>query len=92
MPMVSALLSDARVLEEPGSDEGDDPVPIRSEDLKLFLPSSLPLRLRIGPLYQSLASKETRLRIAQAEDALAEIRRMRRILLGVIQFRESTLR
>jgi hypothetical protein len=44
-----------------------------AESIPLYLPSSLPQRLRQLPDLANVLEKECRLRIAQADDALAEI-------------------
>lgn len=88
MPMVSLLLAGSAPAD--GDDGGDDEIltPFKAEEVKLYLPSSLSRHLAVGSAFNSLASKESHLRVAQAEDALAKIRRLRRILLAVVQFRE----
>ncbi len=60
--------------------------PPRAEDIPLWLPSSLPPLLR-SSLAPGLADKERRLRLAQADDALEDIRRLRRILTGIVEFK-----
>jgi hypothetical protein len=64
----------------------------KAENIPLWLPSSLPAslpsQLHITGISQGLADKEKRLRIAQADDALAEIRRQRRILTGLVIFKK----
>ncbi|KAI9059925.1 hypothetical protein FKP32DRAFT_1613943 [Trametes sanguinea] len=57
------------------------------EDVSLWLPSSLPHALRQGDLTTRLTNMEQRLHLAQIEDSLADIRRLRRILQGVAQFK-----
>lgn len=84
MPMAITL----RAATDTATTSDEDQLQVKAEDLKLFLPSSLPHNLRIGSLYQSLASREIDLRIAQADDALIQIRHHRRILMGVTQFRQ----
>jgi hypothetical protein len=49
------------------------------ETTPLFLPSSVPLSLRTTGCIPELAEKERRLRLAQADDALHELRRQLRI-------------
>jgi hypothetical protein len=58
------------------------------ESTNLFLPSSLPSKLRDNPTIKKIAAKELRLRIAQADDALADIRRLRRLITGLTQFKK----
>jgi len=57
------------------------------ETLPLFLPSSLPPHLCSLPELQSLCQLERRLREPQADDALAEVRRQRRVIQGLWQFK-----
>ncbi|KAJ2914795.1 hypothetical protein MD484_g5622, partial [Candolleomyces efflorescens] len=69
--------------------ESDGPTLTRSENIPLHLPSSLPLPLRSSiPL---LVEKERKLREAQCNDALGEIRRQRRILTGLVQFKKLNM-
>ena len=58
------------------------------ESTNLFLPSSLPSRLRDNPTIKKIAAKELRLRIAQADDSLADIRRLRRLITGLTNFKK----
>lgn len=70
----------------PGATE---PLPAEpAESMPLYLPSSLPQCLRQLPELATVLEKELRLRIAQADDALAEIRRQRRIISGLWQFKK----
>lgn len=57
------------------------------EDARLWLPSALTPSLRTAAVSPGLFDKERRLRIAQADDALEDLRRCRRILTGVNEFR-----
>lgn len=57
------------------------PVTSRPETIKLFLPSQCPHQ----PPLSTLREKETRLRLAQAEDALHELKRLLRIIDGLWQ-------
>ncbi|KAH8101661.1 hypothetical protein DFH11DRAFT_1523480 [Phellopilus nigrolimitatus] len=63
-------------------DVGKDGTIINAEDLALNLPSSVPELAS-----KSLQLKEGRLRIAQADNALATIRRLRRVITGVNAFK-----
>ena len=58
------------------------------ESTNLFLPSSLPSRLRDNPTIKKIAAKELRLRIAQADDSLADIRHLRRLITGLTNFKK----
>ena len=57
------------------------------EDIALWLPSGLPPSLRIGELTSRLMEIERRFRLAQLDDSLADIRRFRRILKGISEFK-----
>lgn len=61
------------------------------ETLLLHLPSSLPLSLQNSPPQSSLAEKEGRLRIGQAEEALENIRHGRRTVTGLVQFKKFNI-
>lgn len=58
------------------------------ESISLHLPSSLPQHLRQSPELSAIVEKECRLRVGQADDALADIRRQRRIISGLWQFKK----
>ena len=58
------------------------------ESTNLFLPSSLPPKLRDNANIKKIADKELRLRIAQADDSLADIRRLRRLITGLTNFKK----
>jgi hypothetical protein len=58
------------------------------ESTNLFLPSSLPPELRDNATFKKIADKEFRLRIAQADDSLADIRRLRRLITGLTNFKK----
>ncbi|KAM6493543.1 hypothetical protein JOM56_011677 [Amanita muscaria] len=62
-------------------------LPELAESIPLYLPSSLPYHLRCLPEMVLLVDKEQRLRVAQADDALADVRRQRRIISGLWQFK-----
>ena len=58
------------------------------ESTNLFLPSSLPPNLRDNETIKKIAAKELRLRIAQADDSLADIRRLHRLITGLTNFKK----
>ncbi|KAI0083406.1 hypothetical protein BDY19DRAFT_998587 [Irpex rosettiformis] len=69
-------------------DDNDDSIErAPPEDTPLFLPSSLPANMRGEGVVKALVQKEVRLRIALADDCLATIRRLRRTMVGVSQFK-----
>ncbi|KAI0666069.1 hypothetical protein C8Q78DRAFT_1072584 [Trametes maxima] len=69
----------------------DSTVDVAIEDILLWLPSSLPPELCIGDFTQQLLGIEGRLRLAQANDSLSDIRRIRRMLKGVSEFRRMNV-
>jgi hypothetical protein len=60
---------------------------VLAENLPLFLPSSLPPHIRALPELKEISNLERRLREPQADDALAEIRRQRRVIQGLWLFK-----
>lgn len=80
----------ANIIQPPSSASANDIDTLDTaavEEFPLWLPSSLVPSLRVLSPILDIAIKETRLRIAQAEDSLAEIRRYRRIVTGLYQFK-----
>jgi hypothetical protein len=67
----------------------------RVENITLFPPSSLlttlPLALREIGISPGLLEKEIKLCIAQADDALAELCRQRRIVTGLVLFKKLNI-
>jgi hypothetical protein len=61
----------------------DKPSP--PESIPLYLPSSVPPALQSN--FAGLVDKEKRIRIAQAEDALTELRRLLRITMGLWHYK-----
>jgi hypothetical protein len=57
----------------------------------LFLPSSIPTPQNQGNDVKVLAEKEGRLRVAQADEALSDIRRGRRTITGLNQFKKFNI-
>ena len=58
------------------------------ESIPLYFPSSLPPEIRQCPELKEIREVEQRLREAQANDALADIRRLRRVIQGLWQFKK----
>ncbi len=84
IPSVATLL-----VQIPNTEiETPNPQVAAPEKIRLHLPSDLPPSMLNTPQVKPLADKERRLRIAQADQALAEIRRGRRIISGYSQFRK----
>lgn len=87
-PCVASLIVQS-LAAIPHANESLGPLSVEpAETMPLYLPSSLPQRLRQLPELAILLGKECRLRVAQADDALAEIRRQRRIISGLWQFKK----
>jgi hypothetical protein len=92
MPCVASLLASSAIPEQ----DTNVTTPLlpseRVENMPLWLPSSLPAtmpaQLRVTGLSPGLLEKETKLRLAQADDALAEIRRQHRIVTGLVIFKK----
>jgi hypothetical protein len=66
---------------------------LAAEDVPLFFPSSLShnVNLRSTPDFSKTLAHEIRLRIAQADDALADIRHHLRIISGLWQFKKVNI-
>lgn len=62
-----------------------------AEAIPLWLPSQLPSTLRLDDSMRQLVLSERQLREAQAYDAIAELRRLRRILTGISIFKHLNL-
>ena len=62
--------------------------PIQPETTPLYLPSAMPLHIVIS---SGLTEIETKLRLAQADDALGELRRLLRILRGLLDYKYTQL-
>jgi hypothetical protein len=58
------------------------------ESMPLYLPSSMPSDIFQRPELKDIREAERRLREAQADDALADVRRLRRIIQGLWQFKK----
>ena len=64
---------------------------LTAEDVPLFLPSSLSPNHQNTPGFSKILARETQLRIAQADDALADIRHHLRIISGLWQFKKVNI-
>jgi hypothetical protein len=89
MPMVASLLLETGTISLGTSDTsvGSE----LAEAIPLHLPSSLPSSLRNSSSQSSLAEKEYRLRIGQADEGLEHIRHGRRMITGLIQFKKFNI-
>ncbi|KAI0069871.1 hypothetical protein K474DRAFT_1568226, partial [Panus rudis PR-1116 ss-1] len=83
MPSVSSLL--ATTLTEEATNATTKP---KANTLRLWLPSTLPSTHYQSADLKLLQDKELKLRLAQADDALADIRRLCRTITGVRQFQD----
>lgn len=72
-------------------DHSDPHAPIKAENIRLWLPSSLPPDLAANETLSGLREKEKRLRLAQMSDVLGDIRRIRRILAAVSEFQRMNV-
>lgn len=89
MPAVASLLLKSGVLVVSTDDETVSSE--LAETFPLHLPSSLPPSLRQTPELTHLVKKELRLRLAQADEALESIRRGRRMISSLIQFKKFNI-
>ena len=88
MPCVGTLL--AQGIDTASTTVNSPPAEL-SESMLLYLPSSLPQHLRQLPEISIVLDKERRLRIAQADDSLADIRQQRQIISGLWQFKKMNV-
>src|ERR1700751_1125189 len=85
MPCVASLVAQSPTVPFETTESSLDATELLAEpaeSISLHIPSSLPQHLRQLPGLATLLEKESRLRIAQADDTLAGIRRQRRIISG----------
>ena len=64
---------------------------LAAEDVPLFLPSSLSANFQSSPGFSKTLAHEIQLRIAQADDALGDIRHHLRIISGLWQFKKVNI-
>ena len=85
----------ASLLVKPSSSSSGDKAVLDTfkspEYQPLFLPSSIPTPLNQRNDIKVLAEKECRLRVAQADEALSDIRRGRRTITGLNQFKKFNI-
>jgi hypothetical protein len=89
IPHVASLISHIPSLPDMDTDPSSLPPEALAENLPLFLPSALPPQIRCLPEIQQICQLERRLREPQANDALATIRRLRRVIQGLWQFKHA---
>lgn len=87
MPHVASLISHT----QPALETNADHIETLPEDVPLFLPSALPPHLRALPELTKICQLERRLREPQADGALAEVRRQRRVIQGLWQFKRLNI-
>ena len=83
----------ARIIAEEEEDDDDDQtdeLTVTVHDIIIILPSGIEYAETMQG-YTELAQKETRVRIAQAHDALETIRRLQRVITGVNIFKKAQL-
>jgi hypothetical protein len=91
-PHVVSLISQALCPETNAPAVSIPPAPeTLPENIPLFLPSSLPADVRALPELQKICQLERRLREPQADDALADIRRQRRVIQGLWHFKRLNM-
>ena len=66
-------------------------VPEAAEKVPLFIPSSLPPHIQHQPKLSDIRDKEWQMREAQADDSLAHIRRLHRVIQGMWQFKKFSI-
>ena len=84
IPHVATLLLQP---QSPPDPTASSPPGVLAENIPLFLPSSLPPHIRALPELKEICKLERRLREPQADDALADVRRQRRIIQGLWVFK-----
>ncbi|KIL53916.1 hypothetical protein M378DRAFT_19394 [Amanita muscaria Koide BX008] len=82
-PHAASLLAASSAVDENGAPRVEI-----AENIPLYLPSSFPSNVRCLSGLDHVCDVERRLRVAQADDALSEIRRQRRIVQGLWQFKK----
>ena len=94
IPHVASLFSHL----QPQSSESNSPVALSvpspetlPENIPLFLPSALLPRIWTLPELKEICQQERHLREPQADDVLAEVRRQRRVIQGLWQFKRLNI-
>ena len=86
-PYAATMIAEA----SPHADDISVNHPIHPENVPLCLPSAFPAAVQALPDMKRICNMESRLRHAQAYDALAQIRRQRRIIQGLWQFKKINI-
>lgn len=101
MPVVRQLLEDRESNATPNASPATSQATPSSqthknsehpERINLWLPSSLPKSLWETGCAPGLVTKEHRLRLAQADDALNELRRQLRISASILDYKKATIK
>ena len=87
MPLVTTLRP-SKVPVEPDQDQSE---PQNPTDTRLFLPSGCQSSMWESEYFKVLLSKEAQLRLSQAYDALAYIRKFRRIFVSLVDSRHQNV-
>lgn len=91
-PHVASLIPHAQLPESSSPTASSSPPPeTLPEIIPLLLPSSLPPHIRALPELKEICKLEQRLREPQADDALSEVRRQRRVIQGLWQFKQINI-
>ena len=85
-PHVATMVAESATLDESGMPRVE-----MAENTPLFLPSSMPAHYCSLSEMSRVCDMEKQLRVAQADDALAEIRKQRRIVQGLWQFKKINI-
>jgi hypothetical protein len=85
-PHVASLIPETQV-PEANVHSATVPPETLPENIPLYLPSSLPTSIRTLPELREACQLERRLREPHADDALAEVRRQRRVIQGLWHFK-----
>jgi len=88
MPGVAAMIVNASVTTSTGDSDITPPSTL-PENMPLYLPSALSVNVRA--LMNQVAEKERRLRMAQADESLEDVRRGRRMITGLVQFKKFNI-
>jgi len=91
-PQVASLVSHAQAPDASASTTLSSLHPeTLPENIPLFLPSSLPAHIRALPELMEICQLEQHLHEPQADDALAEVRRQRRVIQGLWLFKRLNI-
>ncbi|KIJ99026.1 hypothetical protein K443DRAFT_8698 [Laccaria amethystina LaAM-08-1] len=86
-PHVASLLSQSPSPPDTDSHSPSSPPETLPENIPLYMPYSLPPHICTLPELREICQLQRRLREPQADDALSEVRRQRRVTQGLWQFK-----